>query len=691
MEITMTNDNIRPITFFLAAVSIFHIWLNLFSLASLQALAISHFAALSLVMMIHPTAPKTLPGWVMRIITSVIPALAAIYLLTKQSAFHERGMEFTSLELACVTVVILAGIEFARRSGALVAVVILIFVSYALFWGRFIDGPLGFPGMQLETVLFRSVYTDEGMFGSIAGISASFVFMFVLFGAFLVRSGAGDFIIDVAQLVAGRITGGPGLVAVGASALTGTVSGSAVANTVTTGVVTIPLMKRSGFPASFSAAVEASASTGGQLMPPVMGAGAFLIASYTQSEYSKIILISTIPALLFFLAIALNVGIEARRLGLKPSGDTPKGVSLLNIIRRRGASFIIAIGGLIFLLVAGYTPVYAAGVAICLVIAASWFTESPMGPRQIMLSLADGAKNAALTGLLLVAIGLVVNVLAMTGLGATFSLFVVEWANGNLLIALALVAVASLILGMGLPVTAAYVVLATLCAPALTQIVALDMLVGDLASGSIDPARQAVLLLLDPGLSGMGNGETAAREFLGSLPLESRALLIEQLVDPVVLASLTLAAHLAIFWLSQDSNVTPPVCLTAYAAAAIAGSKPLRTGLLAWKISKPIYLMPIAFFTTPILSGDLLTMAWGGIIALVALVAFIVALEGYFQRPVNLIIRVILGMAGMICLLEQDHIWRLGSIAVILLLLCVIVPLLDRANTFETLKPEKGS
>ena len=369
--------------------------------------------------------------------------MAAVILLFQLEDFHARGMQFSTLELMCVFVVVLAAIEFARRNGLFIALIIVTFISYAMFWGRFIDGPLGFPGLSMETLMFRSVYTDEGMFGSVGGLSASFVFMFVLFGAFLVRSGAGDFIIDIANLVAGRLSGGPGLVAVAASALTGTVSGSAVANTVTTGVVTIPLMKRSGFPPTFAAAVEASASTGGQLMPPIMGASAFLIASYTQTAYSLIVGLSVIPALLFFFAIALNVRIEAKRLNLENFEDEMKQRdSIWHIVRRRGASFFVAITGLIGLLVAGYTPVYAAGIGILLIIVASWLTESPMGPREILFAMADGAKNATMTGLLLIAIGLVVNIIAMTGLGATFSLLVVEWAGGSLLIALALVAIA---------------------------------------------------------------------------------------------------------------------------------------------------------------------------------------------------------------------------------------------------------
>ncbi|OXT02135.1 hypothetical protein B7H23_04215 [Notoacmeibacter marinus] len=656
-----------------AAVSLLHLWLNLFAVPPLQQLAALHFAALALVLLLV-ARPKTRWAWLVVSLVTLAPALAALVLVARQSAFYARGMNFDTWELVCVGLVILGGIEFARRSGPIVAVVIALFLSYALFWGKFIDGPLGFPGLSIETVLFRSVYTDEGMFGSIAGISASFVFMFVLFGAFLMRSGAGEFIVDIAKVTSRRMVGGPGFVAIGASALTGTVSGSAVANTVSTGVVTIPLMKRSGFSPQFAAAVEASASTGGQLMPPVMGAGAFLIASYTQTSYANIVLLSLVPALLFFLSLALNVRIEAKRIGLETGEDVLQDEqNAWDIVRKRGVSFLIPVCGVVVMLALGYTPVYAAGLAIGLVIATSWLTDRPMGPRRILLALSEGSRNAALTGLLLVAIGLVVNVIAMTGLGATFSLLVVDWAGGNLLLALLLIAIASLVLGMGLPVTAAYVVLATLSAPALAQIVSLEAIIQPLATGDISDALQPVLLLLDPQSASIGKGEAAARVFLNELPQESRALLVDQAVDPATMAAILVAANLAIFWLSQDSNVTPPVCLTAYAAAAIANSPPLRTGMIAWRIAKSIYVLPIAFFTTPILSGELIGALTGGAITLISLAALSVSVEGFFEREVPFVLRPLLGIAGLACLLGDDPLWRSGAMILAITILAWLV------------------
>jgi TRAP transporter 4TM/12TM fusion protein len=525
-------------------------------------------------------------------------------------------------------------------------------------------------------VLFRSVYTDEGMFGSIAGISASFVFIFVLFGSFLMRSGGGEFVIDLARVASRGFLGGSGYVAVAASALTGTISGSAVANTVTTGVVTIPLMKSSNFRPAFAAAVEAAASTGGQMMPPVMGAGVFLIASYTQSSYGNIVMISIVPAILFFLSIGLGVRIEAKRSGMKLVPFVKGEAGVKQVVRQRGASFLIPVVGVVAILSLGYSAIWAGVSGILLVIATSWITLQPMRPRDIILALAEGANNAALTCLLLVAIGLVVNVIAMTGVGATFSLMIVEWSAGNLLLALLLIAIASLVLGMGLPVTAAYVVLATLSAPALAQIVATQQIIGDMASGQIAESVKPILLMFDSTLAGVGHGEAAARAFLQSLPSDALAVLTSSAIDPAMMSGFLIAAHLAIFWLSQDSNVTPPVCLTGYAAATIAGSKPMQTSMIAWRIAKSIYVMPVAFFTTPILDGTLSGALIGGGITLLSLCLMLIALEGYFQSRVSILARALMMATGVAILLVQALELRgvLAIASIMLLLLATFTP-----------------
>jgi TRAP transporter 4TM/12TM fusion protein len=249
-------------------------------------------------------------------------AAAAVYLGQAESAIYDRGVRLSPLDWTAGAVVILGALEFTRRTaGFIIPILIVLALGYVVWWGKFVGGVFNFPGLSAETVLFRALYGDDAMFGTIARISSTTVFLFIIFGAFLLRSGAGDFVIELSRAVAGRLAGGPGLVAVIASGLTGTISGSAVANTASTGVITIPLMKRAGFKATFAGGVEAAASTGGQIMPPIMGAGAFVMASYTQIPYETIVAVAALPAILYFATVAFFVRIEARRLGLVPEDE----------------------------------------------------------------------------------------------------------------------------------------------------------------------------------------------------------------------------------------------------------------------------------------------------------------------------------------------------------------------------------
>lgn len=657
-----------------AAVSLVHVVMNTLLLVDPLLLACVHFASLCVIAPFSVAARRGGPiSATIAHISCWTVALATLVVWARQDDFYDRGLQFDTLEMAAVVIVIVGAMERTRRTaGIVVSLIIALFLSYALFWGRYLDGPLGFPGLSIETVLFRSVYTDEGMFGSIAGISASYVFMFVLFGAFLVQSGAGDFILALSRRFSKNFTGGAGFVAVFASAMTGTVSGSAVANTVSTGVVTIPLMKRSGFSPQFAGAVEATASTGGQLMPPVMGAGAFLIASYTQIPYASIVAVSIVPALLFFAAVLLFVRIEAVRAGLKASFDEDE-QPFARLLVKQGASFILPIGFLIVMMVLGFTPVYAAGAAILVIIASSWLTERKMGWRQILRALESGARNAVLTGIVLVSIGLVVNVISMTGVGTTFSMFILEWSSGSLLLALLLVAIASLVLGVGLPVTASYVVLATLCAPAIAQIASLDLVSQMLMGTDLPGNARALLMLAAPGTDFAALSPAEAREVTTNLPPEIISQLVPALLTSQQQILFLLAAHLAIFWLSQDSNVTPPVCLTAFAGAAIALAPPMRTGVIAWKLAKGIYIVPLLFFFTPILSGTLAGAVWGGLVGLFAILALAISLEGFFERPVPLPMRISAGALGIALMLLEDPAVRLGAMALLAVSVCWLI------------------
>ncbi len=611
-------------------------------------------------------------------------AAAAIGLAASESAIYARGVRLAPHEWAMAAIVILGAIELTRRTtGWIIPLIIIAAITYPTIWGDDIPGVFRFAGLSVETVTFRSIYADDGMFGQIALISATYVFMFILFGAFLVRSGAGEFIVDLARAVAGRFTGGPGFVAVLASALTGTISGSAIANTVSTGVITIPLMKRSGFPPKFAAAVEASASTGGQLMPPIMGAGAFIMASTTQIPYLEIVKVAALPAVVFFASVALFVRIEAKRQGIV---GTSEGESVLAVLKRGGPSFLIPIAVLIGLLVSGFTPTYAAGFAILAAIASSWITPRPMGPKAILEALAIGAGNMITTAVLLVAVGLLVNVIAMTGIGNTFSLMINDWAGGNLFIALVLIALASLVLGLGLPVTAAYIVLATLSAPALQQLIIASALpaaaidastIAAMVAGNLDPQLSAFFLLADPtAMVALASpmDPAAAAELYARLPPE----VLDQIyraargaLDPAVLLGALLSAHMAIFWLSQDSNVTPPVALTSFAAAAIAKSPPMSTSMVSWKLSKGLYLMPVMFVYTPFLTGTAAEVWLLFFVALLGVLALGAAIEGYLEAPIPWYGRAGLFAAGCALIWPSSPLLNLGAAVAAVILLAL--------------------
>ncbi|MGH6918443.1 MAG: TRAP transporter permease, partial [Geminicoccaceae bacterium] len=441
-----------------------------------------------------------------------------------------------------------------------------------------------------------------------------------------------------------------------ASGLMGSISGSSVANVVTTGVITIPLMKRAGFTPRFAAGVEAAASTGGPLMPPIMGAGAFIMSTYTQISYLAIVAVSVLPAILYFLSVAFWVRIEALKKGVAPVRDDT--LSLAQVLRTGGHALLPLIM-LIVLLVVGFTPTYAAGASILAVIAASWLGQTPMGPRAVVDALALGARNMVTTGLLLVSVGLVVNAIVTTGIGNTVSLMIGEWAGGSLLLTLLLVALAAVAIGLGLPVTATYVVLATLSAPALYVLIAQGQLVDLIAAGLLPEQAKALFMLTAPeAVASLGQpmAVAEAEALLAKVPAELTTQLLQQALSPAALTTALLSAHMCIFWLAQDSNITPPVCITAFAAAAIADTPPMATGFTAWMIAKGLYIMPLLFAYTPFLAGDFWLSLWIFAFATVGIYSLTAAISGWMEAPLSWVERFLLAATGIALL------WPTGPI-----------------------------
>jgi TRAP transporter 4TM/12TM fusion protein len=382
---------------------------------------------------------------------------------------YERAGAATSIDIVLGFIMIILVLDMTRRiMGWALPIITLIFIAYG-FLGSYIHLPyIGHSGMDISRFISYEYLSTEGLFTVPLGVSATFIAVFVIFAAFLVNSGVGDFFMEAATAIAGDKTGGPAKVAVVSSALMGSVSGSAVGNVVTTGSITIPLMKRMGYPAVLAAGIEGTASTGGQIMPPLMGAAAFIIASYIGKPYLIVCIAAFIPAVLSFLSVFIMVHFEAERYDIKglPKEGLPK---LLPVLKKRG-HLVLPIIVLVFMLVIGATAMKAGFYSIISVILISSLQkDTRMGIKEILLAMENGAKAVLPIAAACACSGIVVGVLTLTGLGLKMSYLLVQIAHGSLPALLLLAMLASILLGMGITTTAAYLLVAIIIAPVLIQ------------------------------------------------------------------------------------------------------------------------------------------------------------------------------------------------------------------------------
>ncbi len=467
----------------------------------------------------------------------VVVVFGYLFIFNEQIAL--RGGSATTTDLLLGGLAILITLEVTRRVvGPELPIVAICFLAYAYF-GPYLPGILAHRGYSTERIISHMYLGLEGILGIPLGVSATFVFMFILFGAVLDKTGVGKFFIDLAFAMTGHTRSGPAMTAVVASGFMGSISGSSVANTVTTGAFTIPLMKKTGYKPYFAGAVEAAASTGGQIMPPVMGAAAFIMAEFTGIPYVKIIIAAAIPALLYYFAVGTMVHLEACKLGIKglPKEKLPKVGKLL----LKNGYLLIPLLIIIYFLIAGYTPLAAAFRAIVIsVLIATIATlikkDKSFGIKDLIGAFESGAKGAVGVACACACAGMIVGVVTLTGLGLRIAEIIVTLAQGKLILTLFFTMIASLILGMGLPTTAKYIVLATMAVPA--------------------------LLKLDVNL---------------------------------------MAAHLFILYFGVVADITPPVALAAYAGAGIAGANSMKTGLQAVKLALAGFIVPYIFALDPTL------------------------------------------------------------------------------------------
>lgn len=402
------------------------------------------------------------------VLLAALAGSTMIYLVVNYEAILYRGGLPTTLDLIFGALAILFTFEAARRIvGLPIVLVALAFVLYAHF-GKIMPGFLAHRGFSWTRIVNHMYLTTEGILGSPVGVSSTFVFMFILFGAFLNKTGLGKFFIDLALAAAGHQAGGPAKVAVISSAFFGTISGSSVANTVTTGTFTIPLMKSIGYLPHFAGAVEAASSTGGQLMPPIMGAAAFIMSDFIGVPYITIAIAAVLPALLYYMAVFIMIHMEAKRLGLRglPKEQLPSTKKIF----LAGGHLLIPLFVIVYMLIKGYTPLKAAFYSILWTVAVAMCRKNTrMKLSDIIAAFDEGARSSLGVAAACACAGLVIGSVTLTGIGLKLANGIVSLAGGHLFFTLVLTMITSILLGMGLPTTAKYIVLASMAAPAIQK------------------------------------------------------------------------------------------------------------------------------------------------------------------------------------------------------------------------------
>lgn len=459
--------------------SAYQIYANTFGVVDAMTLRTWHLLFLLVfTFLLFPTYAKEKrerivpPVW--DIVLLAVTLFAFGYILKNYTVIAKRGGYSLTADLIVAGIALVLIFEGARRACRNLAVLGLVFLLYN-FLGRFLPGDLGHVGFSLKRVLNHMIWGSQGIFGVGIGVSATYIFLFVLFGAYLKYSGFSQFINDIALTLVGWTAGGPAKVAVLASALLGMINGSAIANVATTGTITIPMMKKTGYRKEFAAAVEAVASTGGQFAPPIMGAVGFVMAEFMGVSYTAVLLAAAIPAFLYYLTLLFAVHFEAKRLGL--SGLSAENIPNAMVVLKKQGHLLIPLVVLIALLSFGFTPLFAAVVSIFATVFASWLRkETRMTWSVIVQATVEGARSAISVGMSCAIIGVIIGTVSLTGLGLSFGYLILKIVgDGQLYLGGLMVMLMSTILGMGVPGVAAYVIVATVSVPVLIQTGAIPM------------------------------------------------------------------------------------------------------------------------------------------------------------------------------------------------------------------------
>lgn len=469
----------KALTAVLVIWAVFQIWANTFGMLGAVKMRTAHIMfLLPLAFALYPTYKKErrrrrmVPAWDVVLIVLAVACFGYIFL--RYDALSKTG-RLSSVDVWIGVISLILVFAAAWRTSGNLALIALLFLSYFAVWGRYIPGTFGTSAFTLKRVIKALVWDTNGILGTGAGVSATYIFVFVLFGAFLKYSGFSQFINDIALTLVGRSPGGPAKVAVIASALMGMINGSAIANVATTGTITIPLMKKTGYKKDFAAAVEAVASTGGQFTPPIMGAVGFVMAEFMAVSYTKVMLAAAIPAFLYYLSLLYSVHLEARRLGL--SGLSPEHIPEAGKVMRERGHLLIPLVVLMGLMFMGYTPLFSAIAAIFATVPVSWLRrDTRMTLKTVVQACVEGSRSAISVGVSCIIIGVIIGSVNMTSLGLNFGNLILKVVGeGQLFLGGLMVMIMSTILGMGVPGVAAYVIVYVVAVPVLRATGATEM------------------------------------------------------------------------------------------------------------------------------------------------------------------------------------------------------------------------
>jgi len=599
---------LKVVFFGLLAFSLFQVYTAIFGQYTAYIQRSIHLGfALSLIFLLFPAIKKGDRSKRNRIpfydyILSILSIGVGLYWPIMYNDLVFRVGNVTTIDLIVGVLAILLVLEATRRAvGLPITIISSVFILYT-FFGRYFPGFLAHRGQDLESVVQLMFFTTDGILGTPLSVSATFIFVFLLFGAFLVKTGVGQYFNDLAVAFAGHLIGGPAKVAIFSSALQGTISGSSVANVVTSGSYTIPMMKKLGYKKEFAGGVEAAASTGGQIMPPIMGAAAFLMVEFIGGiEYWDIAKAAAIPALLYFTGIWIMTHFEAKRVGLR--GLKPEEMPNRKAVLKK-IYLLLPIVGIIVMLFNNIPTMQAALYGILLTIIVSSFNkETRLGFKDIIEALVDGARTALAVAAATAAAGIIVGVVVKTGLGLSLANGLVSASGGNVLLTLFFTMLAAIVLGMGSPTTANYVITSTIAAPAIIT-----------------------LLMLDSP---------------------------EGAVVPIAVA---LSAHLFVFYFGIIADITPPVALAAFAASGVSGGDPIKTGVTSAKLAIAAFIIPYMFVLSPellMIDTTIPQLIWVLITAISGMIAIGAGMIGYWYRDVKWYERIWAVIAGLLLIYPE--------------------------------------